>query len=68
MSSFHPYPAVQRHMREMGIAGISTGPNLSKWRMAHQVFPYLLRCVTSIHLNHVYGIDISYARLFRGVF
>ena len=35
--------AVQRHMREMGIAGISPGPNLSRRRHEHQVYPYLLR-------------------------
>ena len=29
--------AVQRHMREMGIAGISLGPNLSKRNLEHHV-------------------------------
>ena len=29
--------AVQRHMREMGIAGISPGPNLSRRNPQHQV-------------------------------
>ena len=33
--------AVQRHMREMGIQGIHPGPNLSKRRSDHQVYPYL---------------------------
>lgn len=36
---------VQRHMREMGIAGIYPGPNLSKRRLEHQVYPYLLGVV-----------------------
>ncbi len=58
--------AVQRHMREMGIAGICPGPNLSKWRMEHQVFPYLLRGITPGYPNHVWGIDITYIRLTRG--
>jgi putative transposase len=58
--------AVQRHMREMGIAGISPGPNLSKRRMEHQVYPYLLRHVTSSYPNHVWGIDVTYVRLQAG--
>ena len=31
--------AVQRHMREMGIAGIAPGPNTSKRTRAHRVYP-----------------------------
>lgn len=58
--------AVQRHMREMGIAGISPGPNTSKRRHAHHVYPYLLRGVTSAYPNHVWGIDITYVRLEQG--
>lgn len=53
-------------MREMGIAGICPGPNLSKRRMEHQVFPYLLRGVTAYYPNHVWGVDITYIRLVRG--
>lgn len=53
-------------MREMGIAGICPGPNLSKRRMEHQVFPYLLRGVTACYPNHVWGVDITYIRLVRG--
>ena len=55
--------AVQRHMREMGIVGISPGPNLSQRRMEHQVYPYLLRHVRSAYPNHVWGIDVTYIRL-----
>ena len=54
---------VQRHMREMGIAGISPGPNLSQRHKEHTVYPYLLRNVISSHPNHVWGIDITYIRL-----
>lgn len=54
---------VQRHMREMGIAGIAPGPNLSQRRKEHTVYPYLLRGVTISHPNHVWGIDITYIRL-----
>ena len=39
--------AVQRHMREMGIAGICPGPNTSQPAAEHRVFPYLLRNITA---------------------
>ena len=57
---------VQRHMREMGIAGICPGPNLSKRRIEHAVYPYLLRDVTITAPNQVWGIDITYIRLQSG--
>ena len=50
--------AVQRHMREMDIAGISPGPNLSKRNPEHRVYPYLLRGLTAAHPNHVWSIEI----------
>ncbi len=55
--------AVQRHMREMVIAGISPGPNLSRRNPAHRVYPYLLRGVTATHPNHIWAIDITYIPL-----
>lgn len=58
--------AVQRHMREMGIAGISPGPNLSQRNEAHRIYPYLLRGVTAAYPNHVWSIDITYIRLRSG--
>ena len=58
--------AVQRHMREMGIAGIAPGPNLSKRNLAHQIYPYLLRDLSITHPNQVWGIDITYIRLHAG--
>ena len=58
--------AVQRHMREMGIAGIVPGPNLSKRRAKAGVFPYLLRGVTIEQPNQVFGIDITYIRIRHG--
>lgn len=57
---------VQRHMREMGIAGICPGPNVSRRNLEHRTYPYLLRDVTSRHPNHVWGIDITYIRLRTG--
>jgi len=58
--------AVQRHMREMGIAGICPGPNLSKRHPGHRVYPYLLRGVTATAPNHIWAIDITYIRLTGG--
>jgi putative transposase len=55
--------AVQRHMREMGIAGIVPGPNLSKRSAQHQIYPYLLRNLNITRSNQVWGIDITYVRL-----
>jgi putative transposase len=58
--------AVQRHMREMGLAGIVPGPNTSKRAAEHRVFPYLLRHLTASCPNHIWGIDITYIRLLTG--
>jgi len=58
--------AVQRHMREMGIAGITPGPNLSRRAQGHRVFPYLLRDLVIERPNHVWGIDITYIRILGG--
>ena len=58
--------AVQGHMREMGIAGICPGPNLSKRNLSHRVYPYLLRHVAASYPNHVWGIDVTYVRLNGG--
>ena len=53
-------------MQEMGIAAISPRPNLSRRHPDHQVYPYLLRHITSQYPNHVWGIDITYIRLRAG--
>ena len=58
--------AVQRHMREMGLAGICPGPNLSPRRQEHLIFPYLLRNLSVAYPNQVWGIDITYIRLRAG--
>jgi putative transposase len=58
--------AVQRHRREMGIAGICPGPNLSRRAHGDQVYPYLLRDVTCAYPNHVWGIDVTYIPLQTG--
>lgn len=54
---------VQRYMREMGLAGISPGPNLSKRALDHRIYPYLLRDITAQAPNHIWGCDITYVRL-----
>ena len=53
-------------MREMGIAGIARGPNLSKRNPEHKIYPYLLRGLKIQHPNHVWGVDITYIRLTAG--
>lgn len=53
-------------MREMGIAGICPGPNLSRRNSEHRVFPYLLRGLEIGAPNQVWGVDITYIRLYRG--
>ena len=39
--------AVQRQMREMGIAGVAPGPHTSRRAPGHPVYPYLLGAITS---------------------
>jgi putative transposase len=50
-------------MREMGITGICPGPNLSRRAHGEQVYPYLLRGLTSGYPNQVWGIDVTYIPL-----
>lgn len=57
---------VQRHMREMGIAGIRPGPNLSRRAHGAQVYPYLLCGLRCTHPNQVWGIDVTYIPLQAG--
>lgn len=57
---------VQRYMREMGIAGICPGPNLSRRDAEHRIYPYLLRGITAAHSDHIWGVDITYIRLKGG--
>jgi putative transposase len=57
---------VQRYMREMGIEGITPGPNVSRRNQQHMIYPYLLRGLTIDRPNQVWGIDITYIRLKHG--
>jgi len=57
---------VQRLMREMGIHGICPGPNTSRRRMEHTVYPYLLKDLSITRPNQVWSADITYIRLLQG--
>ena len=57
---------VQRYMREMRLVGIAPRKSLSKRHPGHQIYPYLLRNVTTQRLNHIWGMDITYIRLKHG--
>jgi putative transposase len=54
---------VARYMREMGLAAIYPGPNLSKRAQQAAIYPYLLANITASAPNHIWGIDITYIRL-----
>lgn len=57
---------IQRLMRQMGIAGICPGPNTSRRRREHTVYPYLLRGLILKRPNPVWSADITYIRLIQG--
>lgn len=57
---------IQRYMTEMGIVGIHPGRNLSKAIQDSHRFPYLLKDVSIIRPNQVWGIDITYIQLRHG--
>jgi putative transposase len=57
---------VQGLMREMGLAGMAPGPNTSRPHPGHKVYPYLLRGVSVVRPDQVWGTDITYIRLARG--
>ena len=57
---------VQRLMREMGLSGMSPGPNTSQSHPGHKIYPYLLRGVSVVRPNQVWSTDITYIRLTHG--
>ena len=57
---------VQGLMRKMGLAGMAPGPNTSRPHPEHKVYPYLLRGVSVVRPDQVWGTDLTYIRLARG--
>ena len=57
---------VQGLMRTMGLAGMAPGPNTSRSHPEHKVYPYLLRGVSVVRPDQVWGTDMTYIRLARG--
>jgi putative transposase len=57
---------VRRLMKQMGLAGMSPGPNTSRAHPEHKVYPYLLRGVPVVRPNQVWSTDITYIRLAHG--
>ena len=57
---------VARVMRQMGIAAIYPKPKLSQATVGHTIYPYLLRGVKVVRVNHVWSTDITYIRLHQG--
>lgn len=57
---------LRRYMQEMGIYAVYPKPNLSKRNQKHKVYPYLLRNLEINHPGQVWGIDITYIRMFHG--
>jgi putative transposase len=57
---------VQRLMRFMGIQGVCPGPNTSRRRQEHAVYPYLLNGLRIDRPNQVWSADITYIRLIQG--
>ncbi len=53
-------PTVQKYRREMSIAGVCPGLNLSKRNPEHPIYPYLLRHLAVKRPNQVWGIDPLY--------
>lgn len=59
---------VQRLLRLMGIEAIypKTKPNTSQPNQQHQKYPYLLKGLSIIRPNQVWGTDITYVKLETG--
>lgn len=58
--------AVQRHRHEMGLSGITPGPNLSRRAQGQRRFPSLLRELVIERANQVWGSDLTCLRLTGG--
>ncbi len=57
---------IQRLMRQMGLQGMTPGPNTSRSSPQRMVYPYLLRGVAITRPNQVWSTDITYIRMDKG--
>jgi len=57
---------VQKLMRVMGIEAVYPKKRTSIPDNSHRTYPYLLRGLSVIRPNHVWGTDITYVRLEKG--
>jgi putative transposase len=57
---------VRRLMKTMGIEAIYPKPNLSKPKLGHKIFPYLLRGIKIERVNQVWSTDITYVPMKEG--
>lgn len=57
---------VKRLMKKMGIMAIYPGPNISKRKQQHKIYPYLLKGLDITRRNQVWATDITYVRLKEG--
>lgn len=57
---------VKRLMREMGLEAIYPKPNLSFNNKPHPIYPYLLKGLSIIRPNQVWGTDITYIKMRQG--
>lgn len=54
---------VYRLMKVMGIEAVFPRKNLSKPDPNHKIYPYLLKDLSIVRPNQVWGVDITYVRL-----
>ena len=57
---------IRRLMRHMGLEPIYPKPRLSQGNKQNPVYPYLLRDLSIVRVNQVWGTDITYLRLRKG--
>src|ERR1700680_3393882 len=51
---------VRRLMRMMGIEALVPRPGTSKAAPGHKIYPYLLRGLKIVEMNHVWAADVTY--------
>ena len=58
---------VRRLMRLLGVHALYQRPRTSQPHPAHRIYPYLLRDLPITRPNHVWGTDVTYSPLRRGL-